>query len=117
MKRIPVRKSGLLFVGIILFQSCTLYYKTSEIDQSLKSGLEGIKTNCNAIKEDLSRIKSKYEEMGCLAEMEPFITAEKTFLRIAIKYQFDDGCRERAQPGICQISELFEGKEKISSKK
>ena len=116
MKRIPVRKSGLLFVGIILFQSCTLYYNTSEIDQSLKSGLEGIKTNCNAIKEDLSRIKSKYEEMGCPAEMEPFITAEKRFSELQSNINLMMDVEKELNLEYVKFLNYSKGKEKISSK-
>ncbi len=66
-------------VVVFLFNSCTLYYTTADIDRSLKSSLNEVNSNCNTITKDFNTIRSEYMELNCQNDKDPFLTAEQLF--------------------------------------
>jgi hypothetical protein len=56
-----------LLVGFLysLFLSCTVYYKTNDIDQKLKSSVSQVNINCSSIQSKIGLAQANFNEMNC----------------------------------------------------
>ncbi len=73
--------SSLLFGSLFsLFTSCTVYYKTNDIDQKLKSSVSQVNTNCSSIQSKIGLAQANFNEMNCDA-VSPTVQKANEYLK------------------------------------
>ena len=108
-------KIGRIVFVVFLFNSCTLYYNTAEIDRSLKSSLDKVNSNCNTITKDFNTIRSEYMELDCQNDKDPFLTAEQLFS--AFQTDLDElmGLKNDLNQEYTEFLSYTKGKDKVST--
>ena len=73
--------SSVLFGALFsLFTSCTVYYKTNDIDQKLKSSVSQVNTNCTSIQSKIGLAQANFNAMNCDA-VSPTVQKANEYLK------------------------------------
>lgn len=115
-QKMPNRKKiGCVVVVVILFNSCTLYYTTADIDRSLKSSLNEVNSNCNTITKDFNTIRLEYTEMNCRNDKDPYLTAEQLFSNFQTDLDELMGLKNELNQEYTEFLGYTKGKDKVST--
>lgn len=107
----------LALVGICLFafNSCTVYYTTSEIDANFTTSIKSANDNCNRLLGQISAFEKEYHNLNCGTAASPFREASQSMNEI-------DKAKTQMQLLQADVNKLYidfkaytKGKDKIAS--
>jgi len=113
-------KKQWLFVGYFmilafLFNCCSIYYTTSEIDSQLKSSVESLNSNYRSITSEFNKMKTEYLKLGCISEKDPFLTADQLISKMETDIRIIDKIKGEVDKEYGNFISYTKGKTKISS--
>ena len=109
-------KSKFFFLLLtLLFSSCKIYYKTSDVDSKLKGAVQNVNTNCNDVLSKLKTLQGSYASMTCPSETDPFKTASKLSTEVASGQKEIAGMQKTVNDAYGSFTQYTKGKDKIAS--
>jgi hypothetical protein len=93
---------------LFLSSSCTVFYKTSDIDAKISASIQSANENCNGVVAQITAFQNDYRSLSCEAKSSPFDDALISMGEI-------DNSKLQMQALQSEIGELF--KEEAKSKK
>ena len=111
---------NVLLVGYIailsfLFNSCTIYYPTSEIDAQLKSNVQSLNSNFSTITGEFTKMKTEYHKLDCIGNKDPYLTAEQLISSMENDIEIMDKIKNEIISEYGNFSRYTKGKAKIES--
>jgi len=98
-----------------LFNCCSIYYTTSEIDSQLKSSVESLNSNYRSITSEFNKMKTEYIKLGCISEKDPFLTADQLISKMEADIRVIDKIKGEVDKEYGNFIRYTKGKTKISS--
>jgi DNA repair exonuclease SbcCD ATPase subunit len=98
-----------------LFPSCTVYYTTSDIDNSLKTSVTKVNGNIESVLNQLTTLQGAFATIPCNHENEPFLTAHRLSSEVAQGQTELTTLQKSVNEAYQGFKGYTKGKEKISS--
>ena len=98
-----------------LFNCCSVYYTTSEIDSQLKSSVESLNSNYRSITSEFNKMKTEYLKLGCTSDKDPFLTADQLISKMEADIRVIDKIKGEVDAEYGYFIRYTKGKTKISS--
>lgn len=98
-----------------LFNCCSIYYTTSEIDSQLKSSVESLNSNYRSMTSEFNKMKTEYLKLDCIGDKDPFLTADQLISTMETDIRDIDKIKGEVDAEYGYFISYTKGKTKISS--
>jgi DNA repair ATPase RecN len=110
-------KLNIAFWMVLLstFFSCTVYYTTQEVDQSLKSTVDQVNAHISKAVAQVTQLKSQYNEIDCDQKTESMIKADAMLRILDGQMTQMEGLQNKVNHEYHVFKDATKGKDKIQS--
>ena len=104
-----------LFVATVLMSSCSVYYTTSQVDQSLKSSINQANNSLNQLENQMLNLQSQYNGIQC--DTKPEAMKQSDVMYATLQSDMDNVNKLKSQLNLEYVNfqKYTQGKDKIVS--
>ena len=110
-----LKSAFLLLASAALFSSCSVYYTTSQVDNSLKSSINQTMSSIGNLEFQINQLESKYNEIYCDNKPDPVKHADQLFLEVKSDMKQVDKQVADLKQEYVNFQTYTQGKDKIVS--
>ena len=102
-------------VSIVLLNSCTFYYKTSDVNESLFELVKSVNSNYQKVDNEFTKANREYAKLKSNNEEEPFLTAKKKMVSLEKDMLSIAKLKKNINDEYTEFKKYSKGKSKIAS--
>jgi len=105
----------LLAITCLLFSSCTVYYTTSQVDQSLKSSINQANNSLNQLENQMLNLQSQYNGIQCDTKPEAMKQSDVMYATLQSDMAKVNQLKAQLNQEYANFQKYTQGKDKIVS--
>ena len=102
-------------VSIVLLNSCTFYYKTSDVNESLFELVKSVNSNYQKVDNEFTKANREYAKLKSNNEEEPFLTAKNKMVSLEKDMLSIAKLKKNINDEYTEFKKYSKGKSKIAS--
>ena len=102
-------------VSIVLLNSCTFYYKTSDVNESLFELVKSVNSNYQKVDNEFTKANREYAKLKSNNEEEPFLTAKNKMVSLEKDMLSIAELKQNINDEYTEFKKYSKGKSKIAS--
>ena len=102
-------------VSIVLLNSCTFYYKTSDVNESLFELVKSVNSNYQKVDNEFTKANREYAKLKSNNEEEPFLTAKNKMVSLEKDMLSIAELKKNINDEYTEFKKYSKGKSKIAS--